>query len=298
MGTCHTGWSPQKDGVFVVKARRNGSSFLVAVLVLAWSTLASAMAVSAEDQRLFDSATSSLLRDAPTEAIGQFELLADRGAQHPDISFNRALAYLKRSRSPQAKAGDLGRAACALSEALILNPVDESARVLLDQVDHELSRARSRRGAPSLLARARLSRAIVGLVAENTWAIASLLFSLVTTLGLLLRLGTKTHRMRLSGSIALFLGASLGALCTAGLWLAMQERQTTLHGVVVSEEARLLDVTGAALPRAQLSAQDRLIPEGARVLIRGRTDRLIQVEWGNIDAYVSPTDIQILPRAK
>lgn len=251
-----------------------------------------------EDIQLFEGAVASLKKGAPTEAIGQFELLADRGVLHPDVSFDRALAYYARATSPQAKPGDLGRTAYALSETLVQNPEDRAASALLSVVDRELSRARSRRGAPSLLARARLSRAIVGLLSENTWALSALFWSLTLTLGIVLRFGTHTHRKQLTGSVALGLGLGLGLLSSTGLWFSMRERRDTWQGVVVSTEARLLDATGAPLPRGQSSAQDRLIPEGARVLVSSRAGRLLQVEWGSIDGYVSPTELQLLPRLR
>lgn len=277
--------------------RRLASIGLGVTLALTLSARSSSAGSLTKDElSLYQQAVASLNKEAPTEAIQQFELLADRGVYHPDVSYDRAVAYLKRARSPQAKPGDLGRAACALSETLVFRPYDDEAQALLARVDHDLSRDRSRRGAPSLLARDRLSRAIVGLLSENTWAVSTLLMSIVTTMGLWLRLATKTHRLKLTGAISLVLGFVLGTLTLAGLLLARDERRTTSRGVVVTQEAHLLDATGAALPRKQLSAQDRLIPEGARVLVKGRTERLLLIEWGNLDAYVSPTEIQLLPK--
>jgi hypothetical protein len=252
--------------------------------------------LSAEERALYEQATQSLKKGAPTEAIQQFELLADRGIYHPDVSYDRAIAYLERARSPKAKPGDRGRAACALSESLVLRPEDEAAEALLAQVDRELSRERSRRGTPSLLARDRISRALVGLLSENTWAVTSLFFSALTTVGLWLRITAKAHRSKLTGSIAIALGTLLGVLALTGLLFAVDERRHTQRGVVVAQDAQLLDITGAPLSRKQLSAQDRIIPEGARVLVKGRTERLLFVEWGNTDAYVSPTDVQLLPK--
>lgn len=276
------------------KARAGLAAALLALLA---ATTSWAKPLDAEERKLYEEAVASLKAGAPTQAIQQFELLSDRGVLSPDISYDRAVAYAIRGRSPRAKPGDLGRSACALSEALTLDPEDAQAQALLDQIDHALSRERSRRGAPSLLARARLSRALVGLLSENTWAVASLVFSAVTTVGLGLNLGTKTHRLRLAGAISLALGLLLGAISITGLLLAMHERRHTSRGVVVAQEAHLLDATGAALSRSQLSAQDRLIPEGARVLVKGRNDRFLQVEWGSTDAYVSPTELQLLPKA-
>ncbi|MGC4067876.1 MAG: hypothetical protein QM784_25130 [Polyangiaceae bacterium] len=266
-------------------------------LVLFSTQPSSAKTPDEGDRKLYEEAVAALKKGAPTEAIQEFELLSDRGVLHPDISYDRAVAYATRARSPQAKPGDLGRAAFAISEALTLAPEDAAARTLLERIDHELSRSRSQRGSPSLLARARLSRAIVGLLGEDTWAMASLFFSAATTLGLALALGARAHRARLTGSIVLVLGLVLGLGSVTGLALARSERLETRSGVVVAPEARLLDATGAALTRTRVSTQDRVIPEGARVRVKGRTDRLLLVEWGDLDAYVSPTDVQLLPAA-
>ena len=61
----------------------------------------------------FKTASAALERGAYAEAIDRFEALADRGFQHPDASFDRALAYSGRAQSLQAAPGDLGRAAAA-----------------------------------------------------------------------------------------------------------------------------------------------------------------------------------------
>lgn len=268
------------------------------LVVLATALAAHARELSPEELSLHTSALSALSKGAPTEAIQSFELLADRGVMHPDVSFDRAVAYGRRAKSPQARPGDLGRAAFALSETLILRPDDTEAQVLLTRIDQELSRARSRRGSPSILARPRLSRAIVGLLPENVWAIASIICSVSTTLGILFRFGSTHPRRRLAGAVAAWLGALLLALTTLGLYLAVRERQTTRQGVVVVSDARLLDVTGAPISPKQRSIQDLTMPEGAKVVVTGRTERLLRVEWGNLEAYASPSEVQLLPQLK
>jgi hypothetical protein len=239
-----------------------------------------------------------LAKGALTEAIQQLELLADRGVLHPDVSFDRAIAYGQRARTPQARPGDLGRSAYALSETLVLRPGDAQAKVLLARIDKELSRIRSRRGNPGLLARPRMTRAVVGLLPENVWAIGALIASLATTVGILLRFCTTRPRRRLAGAITSGLGAGLLAVTTFGLLYSVRARHSTQQGVVVSRDARLLDVTGAAIQPSQSAGQDLTIPEGARVVVTGKTERLVQVEWGHLVAYVSPSDVQVLPSPK
>lgn len=268
---------------------------LVTFALVSISQLGLARDLSRDEQNLFESASTALGKGANTEAVQQLELLADRGVVHPDVSFDRAIAYARRARSPQARPGDLGRAAFALSETLSLRPDDVEAKALLARVDHELRRARSRRGSPSLLARPRLTRAVVDLLPENAWAIAAGLCSLATTLGILFRFGSAQARRRLAGAVTAWLGGTLLLLTCLGLGYAVNERKSTRQGVVVAEDARLLDVTGAPLVPSQRTGQDLSIPEGARVVVTSRTERLFQVEWGSLVAYVSQSEVQLLP---
>jgi hypothetical protein len=268
------------------------------LLLYFWSGVANAQGLKSDEMPLYESAAAAIAKGAHTEAIQQFELLADRGVVHPDISYDRAIAYARRARSPQARPGDLGRAAFALSETLVLRPNDAEATGLLSRVDQELSRARSRRGSPSLLARPRLTRALVGLLRENVWAGCASACSLTTTLGILFRFGSSRPRRRLAGAVTAWLGAALLVLTSLGLLYAVNERHSTRQGVVVSTDTRLLDVTGIPLVLAQRTVQDLSIPEGAKVVVTGHTERLLRVEWGSLEAYVSPTDVQLLPLSK
>jgi hypothetical protein len=69
-----------------------------------------------ESQSLFNKATAAIKADAPSEALAALEQIADRGVLHPEVSYDRAIAYIKRAHSQRAQAGDLGRAAAALEE--------------------------------------------------------------------------------------------------------------------------------------------------------------------------------------
>lgn len=277
---------------------RRPKALRAGLAIALFGAFARAQTPSADDVALHGSAVQAIATGAYTEAIQRLELLADRGVVHPDISFDRAVAYSLRARSPQARPGDFGRAAFALSETLSLRTDDAEAAALLSRVDHELSRARSRRGNPSLLARPRLTRAVVGLLPENVWAIAAAVCSLASTLGILYRFGSSRPRRRLAGGVTAWLGMALLVVTCLGLGYAVHARHTTRQGVVVSTDARLLDVTGAPLLASQYRGQDLSIPEGARLVVTGRTERLLKVEWGSIEAYVSPTEVQLLPAAK
>jgi len=95
--------------------------------------------------------------------------------------------------------GDLGRAAAAFEEALLLRPDDHDADVALDRVRAELTRRRARKSRSSMDARPTLDRLVVGLASEQTWGLFALLASLLFALGLVLRRrpkGTLTSRQR------------------------------------------------------------------------------------------------------
>jgi len=273
-------------------------SLTTCLLLLLLCSMAYGEGLNADDLGLHGSALRSLQKGAHTEAIQQLELLADRGVLHPDISFDRAVAYAYRARSPQARPGDFGRAAFALSEVLALRPDDTEAAALLTRIDLELSRARSRRGNPSLLARPRLTRAVVGLLPENVWAVSAMVCSLATTLGILYRFGSSRPRRRLAGAVTAWLSAALLAVTSLSLLYAVHARHSTRQGVVVTTDARLVDITGVPVAATQHPGQDLTIPEGAKLVVTGRTERLLKVEWGSLEAYVSPSEVQLLPQSK
>jgi len=103
-------------------------AFVAVGLVAA--TLAAAPPARADgdsDVALFQGAVTALEQGAIDDAIDRFELLADRGFTHPDASYDRGIAYVRRAASRAGKRGDLGRASAALAEALTLRPDDDRA---------------------------------------------------------------------------------------------------------------------------------------------------------------------------
>ncbi|HEX7453559.1 MAG TPA: hypothetical protein VF294_14795, partial [Polyangiaceae bacterium] len=242
----------------------------------------------------FAAANQALKRSAFTEAIDTLELLADRGFVHPDASFNRAVAYVGRARSSSAAAGDLGRAAAALSEVLLLRPDDEEADTGLARIRAEISRRHAREGTAPVMARASLGRAVSSLLDENTWAKVALLGSLLLTVGLGLRRFVTRTSAQLAGAVGIGLGALLlvsGAGLTAG---ARHFRLTSSPAVIVADEARLLDETGKPLPQRSGTADSVTIPEGASVYVLERRPALFRVEWGSGEGWLTPGQVRIL----
>jgi len=269
--------------------------WLLAALIT-WTGSAVARAPDATDTQLLTRAAQALGREAPTEAVDIFETLADRGVLHPDISYDRGVAYLLRARSAGARPTDLGRAAAAFHEALALRPEDRDAAALLTRVNSELSKARSRRGDSSLLARPRLMRSLVGLVDENTWSVLAAVGSLLASAMLLIRAFVRHARTRLAGSIAGSIGLVMLTITGTLAYLAARERRVTQAAVVVSTEARLLDQSGKPLLRGRGAPEDESIPMGARLTVLGTEGGLSRIEWGETTAWVEPQQLQLLPR--
>ena len=261
------------------------SRFLVVVALLALASLASltGRALAADPSAEFREAVAAIEDGAFGDAVDRLELLADQGFVHPDASYNRAIAYLGRARSPQKQPGDLGRAAQALAETARLRPGDPDAEALLEAVRTEIGRRRARSGGSGLVARPRLGRAIAGLVPEPVWGGAAALGSLALAAGIGLRL-RKSDALAVPSALAMGLGALLFVLGATGGLFARHFRRTSAPAVVVVEEARLLDASGRPLP--QTSSEGNVVPEGADVLVLERRAGLARIEWGSAEGWV------------
>jgi hypothetical protein len=235
--------------------------------------------------RDFAEAVAALERGAFSDAIDRFELLGDQGFVHPDLSFDRGLAYVGRARSSQKQPGDLGRAAAALAETLALRPEDREAESALETVRSEIGRARVRSGGAPLVARPRLIRALVGLLPESAWGALGALGSFSLVWGLALRLVLKRTGSEVPGALAIGVGGLL--LCLGGGLAAGARhfRRNSTLAVVVVPEARLLDESGRPLAVAS-SSESNVVPEGAEVYVLERRGGLNRVEWGTTDGYV------------
>lgn len=243
-------------------------------------------------EQAYSAALAALAKGADNEAIDRLELLADQGVVSADSSLARAAAYLARADGSRAQPGDLGRAAAALSEALLLRPDDERAERALETVQSEIARRKSKERA-SVLVRPRLSRAIVGLLPERSWALLAALSSIVVTLGIIARRVAERPLARLSGTVAICVGAVSLFGFGAGAYASEQFRTTSQAAVVVVPEARLTNEAGRPLP-ASRGAESTSVPEGATVYVRERREGRCLVEWGSTDAWLSQSDVRLL----
>jgi hypothetical protein len=241
----------------------------------------------ASSETLFEEGVQALSRGDHGRAIAVFEALADRGFTHPDVSYNRGMAYLARVRAKQGRPGDLGRAAAGFEEAILSRPNDEGASHAVDLVRAEVARTGKRSGRSEVEVSPSLDRIIAGLAPEAVWAWAALVASLTLSVGIVLR-RRKAGAAHLAGTIAVPIGL-LGLLLFASLaaW-SRHVRQTTSPAVVVVGEARILDEHGSALPR------EDPIPEAARVDVLERRSGLARVRHGQREGWTHATSLREL----
>jgi hypothetical protein len=262
---------------------------VVAVLLLA---LGASVARAETPAASYSAALAALTKGADNEAIDRLELLADQGVVSPDASLARAAAYLSRADGANAEPGDLGRAAAALSEALLLRPDDSQAERGLEAVQAEIARRHSKQQ-ESVVVRPRLTRAITTLLPEQAWALLAALSSLTIAAGVLGRRLAKRPLLRLSGLVAVSVGTALLVTFGSAAYAAEQLRVSSQAAVVVVPEARLTNESGRPLP-SKRGADTTSVPEGATVYVSERREGRCLVEWGSTDGWLSLSEVRLL----
>lgn len=263
--------------------------------VLVLSLCGSRVAAAAEaPEEQFARAATALEQGAFEDAIDQLEALADSGFAHPDASYDRAVAYVLRARSPQARPGDLGRAAAAYVEVLELRSGDREARAALETVREEIVQRRLRGGGEPAVVSPSLARAVVGLLDEGVWTVAAAVGSFLLALGLALRWLVARATVRLAGGVTAAVGAILLVVMGPLAATAVHYRLSSQLAVVVAPESRLLDEAG--VPLAQRAGPDRhaAVPEGSEVFVLERRGKLARVEWGTTRAWVTAADLRVV----
>lgn len=231
-----------------------GTLLLVSVL---WCSTALA---AAPEQLVAES--GKLLRDSQAqEAIRRLEAAADDGIEHPDLSFNRGLAYMSRAGSAAARPGDWGQAAAAFSEALELRPGDVQAERALEESQLAVSRKRAQARAAGVTEPLGLvEKAIYGLHPSLLFILAAI-GSLLACVGVVLRLSQKEMR-RTAGVISWGLSALLLLPAVALAQARIVLFQGSHVAVVVAEQAHLLDETGRRLKPAESLAESTRVHVG------------------------------------
>lgn len=240
---------------------------------------------------------TALARGAFSEAIAQLELWSDQGVVHPDLSFDRGVAYLGRAESPARRRADLGQAIAAFEEALYLDPSDEQAAQIIDQARAKITERRARRDDEGVVARPRLERALLDLIGENVWAGLGAVGATLLSLGLAARLASRGEQLRLSGAIAAVFGLVMAALGARMAFVGARLRAHAAPAVVIVEEARLHDGAGrdvGARGASTLGETADRVPEGTLVHISDVRGSLVQVEWGDGEAWLEAREVRRL----
>ncbi len=276
---------------------------MIGALVGAGLALAMSMASpeSATDDEVFAAGVQALADERPNDAIGDFEILADRGRVDPAVSYDRGLAYAARVRAGAEVAGDLGKAAHGFEEAIALTDdpalAADAARAL-EQVRTEVGRRRAREGtAVELDTRRPIWRSVAHALPENGWSGLALAASVLLAVALFVRWrsttageGSAIARARAAANVAI--GALVPALVlTAALSAtARTDRQGLAEAIVISPSARLSDARGIALAGATP------LPEGARVELMGAGGTLTQVRAGGTEAWLPTAALRPIAR--
>lgn len=282
----------RRSHLFVARCPRSSSRLgrFVGASVFALIALASigASAQKEAPEAVFARAATALAKGEYGAAIDAYESLADTGFTHPDASYNRGVAYIARARAHADRPGDLGRAAAAFEETLLLRPSDADAERALDLVRAEVTRRRSRRAKDAVDVRPTLDRLVVGLASEEAWGAAAIAASFLLVLGLILR-RRPAGPAHVAGSV-LAPTALVALLALIPLtWKARDLRLTTRPGVIVAAEVYLTDETGRA------KGGDP-IPEAASVETSERLGSLIHVRWGATEGWVPAPTVRLLQR--
>lgn len=235
----------------------------------------------------FQKANEQIESGKLNEGILSYERLADRGYHHPDIAYNRGLAYFRRGASPRAEAGDFGQAAAAFAEASSLDPQDGAAARGFEAVTLELARRRGQSNNEVLLpSEPPLDRALSSLSPWLFFGIAALGSLLVcVAIGAALRKHTAATAFGLVGGALLLLGGGLGALQSYTVGRAE-------YAVVIAGRAELKDRQGKAI--RGLPA----VPEGAKVRALDSERHLTRVRVEQGEFWLDGSRLRRLPQVQ
>jgi hypothetical protein len=269
---------------------------LVAIGVLMALLLGAAHEARGDDDtgQLFADGAKALHEGRASDAIADFEALADRGLVDAVASFDRGLAYASRIRIGAEVPGDLGRAAHGFEEARDLTrdgKLADDATTALTVVRSEVARRRTLAGQSVEVDPGRsLGRTVADLVSEDTWSAMAAAASATLALGLFLRWLATERRVRVGGGVAAGLAVPAILLAVAMILVSRHDRLALHEAVLVTSGARPSDARGVVLPGATP------LPEGARVELVEARGAWARVRFGALDAWVPTTALRDLAR--
>lgn len=215
------------------------------------------------------------------EAIAILEQMSDQGAVGASLAFDRGIAYALRARSGRGVAGDYGRAAHALEEALRRDPHDGQARRVLDDIRKEIAARDARAaGRAEELAATPAYRAILVALPGDAWAALAIVSSLVLALALALR-PRLVRGARLAASTTAIVAAVV-MIVASGLGLGARYLRAHLReAVVVSPHAGARREDGSGMVELDEGQRVDVLEERATTTMI-RTDK--GVGWAPRDA--------------
>jgi len=247
------------------------------------------MSAPAELESEFARLSTLLNEDRTEEAIQGFEVLADRGLVHADLSFNRGVAYLKRALSPSERSGDLGQAAAGFFEAANLRRGDESAEAAAQALTLEIARRQGeQREAQVSMSEPLHVQALSAFDATyplGASILGATLFVLGLGLSLKSELRARAHSLALLGAILWALGSALYAL--SEYYVAGAQ-----YAVVVVPRAELRN----ALGQKQRGAETLLL--GTKLRIGEQRSNLVELKAGDSDSWLLGSDVRRLQSPK
>ncbi len=259
---------------------------LCALALLASISFGSNAIASETNEALFDRASTALEKKKIAQAIQDFETLADQAPPHPDMAFNRGVAYVFRARSTSAVVGDLGRAAAAFEEAYRLNPRDREAERALELVRAEVTRRRSKLDKEDVVVRPSLDRVIIRSLPSAAWAVLAVALAVVFAVGLYLRQRT-TGVAKVIGAVSAPLSFVLVAIVGPLAWLAEDLERTVRPAVVVAVETQLTDTDGNPI-------EGPPIPEASLVEVEARQGDRYPARWGSYAGWLPAEHVRPL----
>lgn len=254
------------------------------------ASTALAAPLDATSRASFERASEALRADEPDRAVVELEKLADRGVVHPDVSYDRGLAYLRKASSGVRKPGDLGQAIAGFQECLELDPGDEEASRALEAAELSLAKDRSRRRNDVLVDTAPLSLRALRFL-EPTWLLAArVLGGALLTLGLAFGFTRRTS-LRLAGTVLSIVGGFV--LITGALLTTLRTSATRgAPAVVVVERAPLVESSGRP------ETKKRALVEGQKVQLLSDDGRWARIRTDGDDAWVARSSLRLVaPRS-
>jgi hypothetical protein len=228
----------------------------------------------------FRTANEALAAGRTDEAVAGYESLAALGIESPNLLYDLAAA--------QRRAGRPGRAILAIERLLTLDPGDDEARTLLDDVRTEVGKTRPRgAGTAGLFPRRGFLHAASARFRETDLAWATVVLSFLTFGLLIARRFAKREALRLGLAIAAPVSAALLAMTCTLLWSKAVREEAAAEAIVIAPGG-----TAVHEGPSNGSPESFRLPEGDVVRVIGRSNG-----WADVEAesgrrgWVAPGDV-------